>query len=436
MEASEKSQLTLDADTSVRLIDDRLVVERLEITDERAARVVRDRAESGQAPGETVTRAVEIGVRVLDSEETAANVDYVRRELESGLGQLDRKLTGTLEGGAEDLAERISSVFGAERNDSVQAQIKEIVTAESRQQRDELLRRLTVEDPSNPLVGMQVRIGKKLLETEGRHRHEVERLRESHQKEAQGLQKQVSELREHLARLLEREEGDERVAEAEEAGTRKGFSFEERVHATLERIAAARGDAASHTGGEQAEGGGRKGDTLIELGACDGPASGRIVFEAKDKKLSKNQAWGELNESMAARAAGFAVLVVAGEERIPSGREALHEYEGNKLIVAVDRDEPGGIALEVAYRLAAARVLLLREGELEVDAVAVRDTAAEAISLLKQAQAIRSTLTGIKTSSDKARAGLDAMVAAVEEKLRGIDDLVAEAEAEATQGDG
>jgi hypothetical protein len=62
--------------------------------------------------------------------------------------------------------------------------------------------------------------------------------------------------------------------------------------------------------------------------------------------------------------------------------------------------------------------------------VAVRDAAEEAVSTLKQAQAIRSTLTGIKTSSDKARAGLDVMVAAVEAKLERIDSLVAEADSE------
>ena len=122
------------------------------------------------------------------------------------------------------------------------------------------------------------------------------------------------------------------------------------------------------------------------------------------------------------------MLVVAGDERIPSGREQLTEYEGNKLIVAVDREEPDSLALEVAYRLAAARVLMARDRELDVDAVAVRDITAEAITLLKQAQAIRSILTGIKTSSDKARAGLDAMIASLQEKLDRIDALVAEAD--------
>ena len=132
-----------------------------------------------------------------------------------------------------------------------------------------------------------------------------------------------------------------------------------------------------------------------------GPPTGRIVFEAKDKKLSKNDAWQELNEAMAARAASFAVLVVAGEERVPSSRETLTEYEGNKLIVAVDREEPDGLALEVAYRLAAARVAMARDRDLTVDAPAVRDAAEEAVTCLRQAQAVRAALTGIKTSSDR-----------------------------------
>ncbi len=437
MKASERQQLPLDAasgDGVVRALDDRLVIESLTVADERAAHLVRERQQLGTPATDTVRKAIEIGARVLDSEETAANVDYVRRELESGLGQLDRKLGGTLEEAAAELAERIAATFGAERNDSVQAQIKEIVAVEARQQREALLSALTAEDGSNPLVAIQARLGKAMLEAEERHRAEVQRLRESHAGEARAMHGQVGELRKELARLIEREQGDERVAEAEAAGTRKGFTFEERVHEALESIAGARGDLSTHTGGELAEGGGKKGDTMIEIGACEGVAQGRIVFEAKDKQLTKNRAWAELNAAMEARAASFAVLVVAGDENVPAGRETLHEYEGNKLIVAVDREEPSGLALGVAYRLAAARVAMARDRDLTVDAPAVRDAAQEAVTALKQAQAIRSALTGIKTQSDRARDGLNAMVAAAEAKLQQIDSLVAEAE-EAVEAD-
>jgi hypothetical protein len=433
MEASEKPQLPLDQASDrgegvVRALDDRLVIERLTVSDERAARVVRERAERGRGPVETVGKAIEIGTRVIDNEATAVNVDYVRRELQSGLGELNSGLAETLAAGNEELAERIGAAFGADRSGSVQQQIKEIVTAASDRQRLELTKLLSAEDKTNPLVAVQARMGRAIIESDERHRQEMERLREAHSNESRATQRHVAELKEQIARLLERQDAEELLAEAEEAGTRKGISFEERVHLAIERIAASRGDCATHTGGEQAEGGGRKGDTLVELGASEGPSAGRIVFEAKDKRLSKNEAWIELNEGMASRAAGYAVLVVAGEGRVPSGREQLHEYEGNKLIVAVDRDDPEGLSLETAYRLAAARVRLAREGDLQVDAAAVRDAAAEATSTLKQAQAIRSSLTGIKTSSDKARASLDGMVEAVRAKLERIESLIAEAD--------
>ena len=87
---------------------------------------------------------------------------------------------------------------------------------------------------------------------------------------------------------------------------------------------------------------GKKGDTLIELCAADGPAPAGL-FEAKDNKLMKNDAWKELNEAMATR--GF-VRGARGGRRGPGpcGSGDLTEYQGYKLIVAVDRDEPDGRA--------------------------------------------------------------------------------------------
>jgi hypothetical protein len=428
MEASEKPQLQLgdEPDGTVRALGDRIVIEGLSVEDARAARLVRERAQAGTSGSKTIRDAIEIGARVLDSEETAVNVDYVRRELEAGLGELDSKLGETLQGSAEAIAEQIEEAFDGD--DSVQEQLREIVAKNTREQLEAVARLLTAEDSTNPLVNVQKHFGKAMLEAEERNRAEVERLRDSHSKEARAMHSQVAELRKELARLLERDDADERVAEAEEAGTRKGFSFEERVFDAVERLASVRNDCATHTGSEGAEGGGKKGDVLVELGAAQGPAAGRIVFECKDKQLSKRVAWDELNAAMASRAASFGVLVVAGEDRVPSGREQLHEYEGNKIIVAVDRDEPDTLALELAYRLAAARVTMARDRDLTVDAAEVRSVTEEAISCLQQAQAIKSALTGIKTSSDRARSGLDEMIATLRLKLDRIDALVAEAD--------
>ncbi len=424
MEASEKPQLPLDTthEGTVRVLEDRIVVQNLTIADRDSARVVRERAETGQPPAETVTKAIEIGARVLEREGTAAEVDYVKAEFGKHTAELAERLSKTLEGGSDQLAEEIAKSFGADRQGTVQHQIKEMLVRFAELQRESLTRQFSASDGANPLSDFKAGVVNALKEGEARRQRESEESR-----------KRIDALTREIVELKEREEADRRVADAEEAGTRKGLTFEEKVHDAVERIASIRGDSATHTGGEQAEGGGKKGDTLVELGAADGPSAGRVLFEAKDKKLSRNDAWRELNDGMAARAASFGVLVVAGDERVPARCEQLHEYEGNKMIVAVDRGEPSGLALEVAFRLAAARVTMIRDTGLAVDAAAVRDTTHEAVSTLKQAQAIRSTLTGIKTSSDKARTGLDALVETVRAKLERIESLVSDEEPAKTE---
>jgi hypothetical protein len=444
MEASERPQLPLgpgDGSGSVRVVEDRIVIEGLTITDQETARVVRERAETGEEPARSVRRAIEIGTRVLDREDTAIEVDYVRREFErltrsanETIEERNREAVERIEDGlrralggeegpgalghaleahSDELSERIAATFGEDREGAVQGQIKRML-----EERDEeFLDRLSAEDARNPLAPILANL-----------RNWTKERREDQDSRDRKLEEKLDELLNRASELAGLDQGREALAEAEEAGTRKGRSFEDRVDQALERIAAIRGDASSHTGGEGAEGGGKKGDTLIELGAASGPCFGRVVFEAKDKRLSKNDAWRELNEAMGARAASFAVLVVADEDRVPSGRDTLVEYEGNKLIVAVDREEPDGLALEVAYRLAAARVAMARERDMTVDAPAVRDAAEEAVSCLKQAQAIRATLTGIKTSSDKARATLDEMVEAVRARLERVESLIEVAE--------
>ena len=161
MEASEKPQLPLDADArrgqaSVRLVDDRIVIERLQIADEGTARVVRERAEAGEEPARTVRRAIEIGARVLDREDTAAEVDYVEREFEQVTRRAPREPSqeknremppargdragassattrrrapsaSALDCPHRGLAEQIASTFGEDREGAVQAQIKRML---------------------------------------------------------------------------------------------------------------------------------------------------------------------------------------------------------------------------------------------------------------------------------------------------------------------
>lgn len=426
MEASETPQLPLSggpadgAEGVVRAIGDRLVVERLTVGDERAARVVRERAEAGQAGPETVAKAIEIGARVLDSEETAANVDYVRAEFERHSGALRERLQKEIEAGEQQLAERIAGSFDGQRDGSVQKDIDKLVTEALADQREKIARLFSSEDGANPLTDFKAAVVRGFKALDERQQNEGE----ANRKRIEALQRELTELR-------ERDDADRRVAEEAERGTAKGRTFEELVHGALEEIASGQGDVAHHTGDESTESGTKKGDTVVEVGAALGSAIATLVFEAKNKKLSKNDAWTELNACMAERDAGYAVLVVAGDDKVPSGLEDLVEYQGNKMIVVLDRDEPDTLALRLVYRYVRARMLATGESGLEVDAAGVRDAAEEAAARLQRANRVRKSLTAVTNGADAAREEFDEMVDEVERCLTRIESLVAAAATDA-----
>jgi hypothetical protein len=158
-----------------------------------------------------------------------------------------------------------------------------------------------------------------------------------------------------------------------------------------------------------------------------GCSAATVVFESKNKKLSKNEAWSELNGCMAERDATYAVLVVAGDDKVPSGLDELTEYQGNKIIAVLDREAPDPLALRLVYRYVRARVLASASDGLEVDAAGVRDAAEEAGATLKRVNRIRKSLTGVTNSADAAREELDSMVADAERCLARIESLVAAA---------
>ena len=319
------------------------MIEALTVNDERAAKVVRERAEAGTPAAETVTKAVEIGARIIDSESTATNVDYVQRVFEERVGKLGQSLGETLDEGSAEIAEHIAGKFDAERADSVQGEIKTLLVTAVQHPAEAAASMLTAEDGSNPLVAASCGPTNKMLEAEDRHRkRQLERASREPREGVAGAAGRVADLTERFRQHLERDAGEEAVAEAEQAGTRKGSASRSASTRRSSGSPTRRGDCATHTGAEGAEGGGKKGDTLVEIGAAVGPSLGRDRLRVKDKKLSKNQAWTELNEAMAARAASFAVLVVAGEDRDPGRPRAAARVRGQQ---ADRRRRPRGAGL-------------------------------------------------------------------------------------------
>ena len=409
--------------THVRFLGDRLVVDGLQVMDECAVRLAR---ESDQ-PGKLLEDAVAIGARVLDREQAGADLELMRAELEKTSREVSADLERNAGAVIEQIAGQVSQAFGPETGHvtkvlerhfsdgsagAVQHRVKAAIEEVMTKSRQDMVRQFSSADASNPLAQFQKTVVEQMHAANAQqHAH----LRQMHQTVA-GLSEEIVKLQAEKQRLHD-------VEAEREKGTAKGRSFEESVVEALDRIAHVQGDDC-HGVGDHKEATRKTGDVIVSIGACHGPTLGRIVFEAKDKKLSRPRAFEELDGAMAERNADYAVLVVPTEDEVPAKMLPLREYNGDKLIVPFDAEDPQPLSLQVAYSLARARVLMARsEGE-GIDADAVRDTAQRALGALEDVRRIKQQLTGAKTQIDKAAEIVDAMSARVKAHLQEIDALV------------
>ena len=410
----------------VRVIGDRVAIDGLVVEDECTVRLVRTREEHGDDPVKTVRDAVEIGARVLDREQAGANAEFVKAEFEKAAHELNTQFTDRARQFAEFFNERIDKVLGPENGHlqreleklfsdgstaSVQNRVRELVGQELIRSRDDLMKQFSAADGSNPLADFKAGTIRVLKAAEERQ-HETQ----------QRLLHQMAELDKQLQALRLEKDKLEEVEAERERGTAKGRTFEEAVADAVDGIAIAQGDVAEAVG-DITEAAGKVGDVVVAVDACNGPARGRIVVEAKDRRLSGPKALGEMDQAMAERSADFAVLVVPTEAEVPAKMQPLREYNGDKLIVALD-PEGGSLALELGYRLARARVLMKRSDADGIDAGAVHDAAERALAALADERRVKQQLTAATTNIGKAYEGVEGMTARVRGLLEEIDALV------------
>jgi hypothetical protein len=415
---------------SIRTLgDDRLVVDGLVVQDECAVRLVREREEAGDDAAKAVADAIEIGARVLDREQAGANADFVKNEFDKVSREVEAAFTERARAVSEQLEKQMEAVFGPESghltraldkhfsdgsSSAVQNRVKDVISEVMQRSREDLLRQFSSADGQNPLADFKAGTLRQLREAGERQDSNLRTLNE-----------QLTALKVELQALRDEKEKSEEVEAERERGSAKGRTFEEAVAEALERIAAVRDDSCDAVG-DLTGATGKVGDVVIELDACNGPARGRIVFEAKSgKALTKPKAWQQLNAALEQRDADFAVLVVPSDDRLPAKTRPLTEYNGDKLLVAFDPEGDTTLPLEVAYSLARARVLMSRGDDDSVDSGAIRDVVERALAVVDDARKIKSQLTGSKKGIEAAYSMLDEMESRVRDYLRDIESLAA-----------
>src|SRR3954452_19499190 len=404
----------------------RVIIDNVVVDDPATAAFVDRRMSAGDDPVAVVTDAVEVGARVLEREQAAVDAEFVRNEFAQVSHEVEREFVdrarvvaeffGTKVDevfGAEDgrLARELQRLFGAESSVAVQHQLREIMREASAGMRQDLLRQFSSADGANPLADFKAAHLRASREAATRQEAQLEALRE----QMVGLKLDLAGLRSEREKLA--------AVDAEAArGTAKGRPYEEAVAEAVEAIALGMGDDCDAVGDFRG-GGGRKGDVVVDIDGCSGAARGRIVFEAKNSRRSRKEALVELEAAMAQRAADYGVWVVPSEDVLPARSPALREVGGDKLFVVFDPAE-GSLALEVAYSLARARVLMSKGGVEGLDAPALRAEVERALGAMDEVRRIKLHLTTAACAIESARGVLEGMTERVRGHLAAIDALV------------
>ena len=414
--------------TQVYVHNGRLAIDQLVVEDETVVRLAGERDD----PARFVIEAIEIGARVLDRELTGANAEFVRAEFEKTARELDASFVERARRVAERLDEKVDEAFGPEHGHvtkalarhfgdessvAVQHRMRTVLDEVAVRMREDLRRQFSSDGDANPLAGFQ---NAHLAATRQIAGQQAEHLRTMGEK-LEAMKLEISELRSEKQKLAE-------LAAVAEKGTAKGRSYEEAVALAIDAIASAQGDDCEAVGDLRGEGG-RKGDIVVAIDACAGPARGRIVFEAKNSQLSRNRALAELDEALETRGADFAIFVVPSEDKLPARTRPLREFNGDKMFVVYDAGEDARLALEVAYALARARVLMSRGEAESIDPVAVRCEVERALGAMEDVRRIKTQLTNASGGIEAARAILDAMAVGVRGHLTEIEQLLAAADA-------
>lgn len=209
------------------------------------------------------------------------------------------------------------------------------------------------------------------------------------------------------------------AAQAARAGERaksaaKGGDFEELIEGLLGEIARGANDILERTGTDAGDDGrSKKGDFVLTLDpdlarGCDL----RVVIEAKDRRMSGREMRDELRAAKTNRDAA-AALVIFTPAHAPSGI-APFDVRAGDVYAVIDPADPDVATLQAAVRLTRLLALAsLRESEAEVDLGEVQAALTAIREALEAIRSLKVQLSNIGTTSTAVSAGLDKLREAV-----------------------
>ena len=391
--------------SSVRLEGDRIVIDRLTLSDPTLAAFLGERPAGDRGP--LVERALRIGLLALQDVGVTVNVDAVRTEFDRMMRQAEQ----VNERAATALEQTLRANF-ADGDGRLPRTLEKFLGDRGalRSMVDELFD----EKKRDSAIG---RIGTML---ERYFDGDASKL--AHLLDPTRLNSPMHQFRQEIAAgfkgIEERLVAIEAAAAARGAerarSAAKGIDFEDLLDGMLGDIARGSGDMVDRTA---LEAGtlmrSKKGDFVLTIDptitrGCDL----RVVVEAKDRPMSTRQMRDELREARENRGAAVAVVVFT-PAHAPKGI-APFTIAGGDVYCVIDPEAPELATLEAAVRLARLLALAtLAERDVTVDAAAIGAALVGIREQLELVRQLKSQLTSISTATKTVWTGLDEMRAAI-----------------------
>lgn len=405
--------------------------------------------EGGAAVGAALDQLLRMGVLAMDAAGVTLNVDELEIEFERMRGdltqqfdarvqQLEATFDAVFDEGDGTLAKAIErfvgeggtlpQLFDPDRRDSAVGRIRELLDEHVQGQSTSLQQLLDLSNEASPLAAWRTEMQREF----DRQRKTIEEYRRE-LAEAAAAQVTAAQERARAEVAAVRTElgAAEAVAHEHDRGTAKGREYEEVVFDAVSDIARIFGDSVEPTGDVQGLDGCKKGDLVVHLAGRDtGGLAVRMVFEAKDRKLTLTPVLRELDGAKDNRDACAAVGVFARRDQMPAGAAPFREQGHGRYLVLLDKEAVDDrTALEVAYRLARFQALAeLHADDAEVDTRAIRDDVEATRHKLQAFSSVKSSLTrlrnGLLSGTDDLERQLESLRSDLLECLDRLDTRV------------
>lgn len=378
-------------------------------------------------------KALKIGLIALKDIESAGNIDYVEKEFQKFKTDIDKEFISLKDGFAKTLQETderikerlksnfdpekgimaqvmkqylgeggtLADLFNEQNNESAISKIKAIFSQYFDEDASTVVRLLDPNNPKSPLHLFRKDLIDRLI----------------------AIEKEITA-----------KESAEVAAKTEaEKGTQKGLEYEDLVFAEVEKIASVLGDTSEPTGDKPGQLLNNKlGDVVVTLDSSQtGGATLKIVFEAKDREMYMHALLDELEEAKENRNAEVAVGVVSGKNTLKDVKESIgvfRDYSNKRTICVLDKENPDPMALEVAYKLARAKLVLgLQAKEMKagsIDIAAVNTLIDEITTHLSEFSSIKSNLTKATGSINNVQTQIDDMKTGLSRKLEDLSERI------------